>query len=100
MRTIDWALIRSETSMVVLTAKYADDGSEIMAADFRDSFMLVHKPTRIPLGMDSVGKVRLGNRSTLKMVNGVWRVDADSQLREQYLNVLLSADSVSLEPIQ
>lgn len=86
--------------MVLLTAKYADNGSELMAADYRDSFMLIHKSTKLPLGMDSDGKVRLGQRSTISMVNGVWRVDSDPQLEGQYSNVLLTADSISLEPIQ
>lgn len=98
MRPIDSSLIPEDGSLVLLTSRDIADDSRLMAADFRDMVALVYKPTGSYLGVNATG-VHLG-RMPLEMVNGIWLMKEDDDLRKSHQNIQLRPELLALEMIR
>ena len=89
MKDFDYRLLPDE-GMVLMTAREIDGLSPMYLADFKDTQVLIYKPTGNFIGFSADLGLRLC-KGPPKMVNGMWIVHDDPIANGNHKNVKLSS---------
>jgi hypothetical protein len=97
MRQVEEDLIPLE-GLAVLTCQRIDFRAPLFIADFRDQQILIFTPTGNPIGISIDRGMRLGRRP-LQMRNGIWVMEEEEKIPEQYQDKELRAEDVAFSTI-
>lgn len=98
MKEVDWDIVPTGETMILLTAGGLEPNGLLFMADFKDTMALKFTPTGNYIGLTRNRGMRLGKGPKF-MRNGVWFIYEDFEAQKRYTECELDMSLVTLENI-